>query len=448
VADALDTWASAPSDSEVLDALLVAFVDLYRGMKQRDAGWYGAMGVTVGGSELPAIMGLSPYSSFYDVAASKLAILLGTDSWDGGGEACWWGVLFEDVIGAFVEVDLGGTIRGDDICIRDYPGHRNSPDGYIVARFYRGADGRPRLWTSDMPPDIPTTPRILLLEFKCPMSRKPKGDVPRHYVPQVLSGLAVSPVAHAGLFVDAVFRKCGLLDLGDTPDYDHAYHRFDQGKKPVAWSHPVAWGLIAVYAPLLDAPLRVRYGWRGDAWQEGDPPSEAPDADAGLAAWHVHSAYFGLRLKDQRACPDVADLGDMEARLFNRALGLVNRGRFPARRGPPCFADGRGAPLHTGAEVAAAIEAMRREAPEHHWLFGVLPWKLLEVDYVPVDRQPGFLEEVLPLIEAVHRAVAEAREAPDPLGFLAAKGGRPPAGEGRSTAVGLGEVQDLFDSLA
>jgi hypothetical protein len=64
-----------------------------------------------------------------------------------------------------------------------------------------------------------------LLEFKCPLSRRPDGGVPKQYLPQLWSGLAVSPVAHAGLFVDVVFRKCALADLGPGPEYDREYHR-------------------------------------------------------------------------------------------------------------------------------------------------------------------------------------------------------------------------------
>jgi hypothetical protein len=445
-----EEWPVSAAPSVDLDALLVDFVRTYNGMRQRDAGWYAVMGVTVGGSELAAIMGHNPYSDFFDVVASKLATLEGGSSWTGGGEACWWGTLFEDVVCAYVEADLGGPIRGDDICIQEVEGHRNSPDGYIVARLYRGTGGALHLWTTDMSPEIPTTPRILLLEFKCPMSRKPLGRVPRQYVPQVWSGLAVSPVAHLGLYVDAVFRKCGILDLGDTPDYDTDYHRYDRG----AWELPVAWGLIGVYAPLLDAPRRTRLGWRHDEWAAGDPDPDAPDADASQAAWQIHTAYFGLRLKNLASgTREVVDLGDMEARLFNRTLGLIDRKRFPVTRGAACFADGRGAALHTGRLVGEAIEALRLAAPADHWLLGVLPWKLFEVSYVPVARRPGFMAEVAPEIAAVHQTVKEARAAADPAAYLRAKAlaatnRRSPPAASHSTAVDEAVIQDLFDSIS
>ena len=426
-----------------LNELLGQFVGLYSGMRQRDHSWYTAMGVTIGGSELAALMGLNPYSSAFDVIMDKLTTLAGGESWGGGGEACWWGTLFEDIIGAYVEADLGAPIQGDDICIREHPGHRNSPDGYIVARFYRGTGGARHLWTTDMSPRIPTVERILLLEFKCPMSRKPLGTVPRQYKPQVWSGLAVSPVAHLGLYVDAVFRKCGVADLGDSPDYDTGYHRFDHGR----WELPVAWGLIGVYAPRLDAPRRVRLGWRGDEWAAGDPPADAADADAAQAAWQIHSTYFEMPLRGA-ADPEVADLGDMEPAQFNRALGLINRGRFPVTRGAACFADGRGAALHSWDDVCGSIEALRRSAPDDHWLLGVLPWKLFEVNYIPVDRRPGFMAEVAPLIAEMHRTVAAARETADPAAYVARVMGRPPPREGRSAILDESDVQDLFDAIA
>ena len=42
-----------------LDDLIDTFVDLHKGMKQRDASWYKCMATTVGGSELAALMSIS-----------------------------------------------------------------------------------------------------------------------------------------------------------------------------------------------------------------------------------------------------------------------------------------------------------------------------------------------------------------------------------------------------
>lgn len=429
-ATADDTAADLAS---TLDEILCGFVQQHGGMRQHDQSWHSTMGVTVGGSELAALLGKNPYSDFYDVVESKLATLAGR-AWAGGGAACWWGTLFEDTIAAYTAADLGSAVRGDDICIRMFPGHRNSPDGYLVARLYRGADDALHLWTTDMPASVPTLPQIALLEFKCPLSRRPTGSVPRQYRPQVWSGLAVSPVASFGIFIEGVFRKCAFADLGDSPGYDTAYHRRRNGDEP-PWAGPVACGLIGVYAPAKSAPRRVRLGWKGDERAPGDPPGET---DAATVAATLAAASAA-------AVPGVADLGAAPAYVFERALGLIDGKRFPIRRGPPCFVDGRGPALR----AAAAVVDFQRTAPPDHTLFAVLPWKLFDIHYHPVERRPGFMDEVAPLIREVHRTVAEARAAADPAAFLAAKKAAARAKDGAApVALPPDAVQSFFDSLA
>lgn len=451
----------APPESRFrwLDRQLEAFVEVHAaaGSKQRGAAWYRLMGETVGGSELAALLGMSPYKSFYDIVESKLAAQTGLPStFDGGGPACWWGSLFEGVIELVVAADLGAPLRGTDICIRAAPGHRTSPDGYLVVRVVPGEGPTPpALWTTDRgPPPEECEPLVALVEFKCPYSRRPDGAVPAHYRPQVWSGLAVSPLASFGLFIDSVFRKCSLEALGPGPEYDREYHRAKSDQAP--WGDPFAWGLIAVYAPRLDAPRWVRLGWRGEEWAPGDPDPGDADADASLAAWQVHSACLGMSSRAGRADPslDAADLGDCPPRVFDRALGLIDRRRFPVRLGAPVFADGRGA----GGGLAAAVRRFHEDPPADHWLLGLLPWKLFEVNYVPVARRPGFLEEVTLLVDEVHEAVAAARASPDPPEWVrqarASAPKRSRAGargqeDTRGTHYGGAESQqDLFDAIS
>lgn len=447
--DAMSRW---------LDELLKAFVALHTGNRQRGASWYQLMGSTVGGSELSALLGSSPYRSFYDVVAEKAAAASGSAAaFSGGGPACWWGSLFEGVIELVVAVDLGAPLRGTEICIQAAPGHRTSPDGYLVVRVLPGEapEEAPRLWTTDEECPEAYTPRVALVEFKCPYSRRPNGAVPANYRPQVWSGLAVSPVAHFGLFIDSVFRKCSLEALGPSPDFDREYHR--AASDTVGWGAPLAWGLVAVYAPKLSAPLGVRMGWKGAAWAPGDPSPDSPDADLSLVAWQVLAACLGAISRGGDASGETIDLGDCPPKVFDRVLGLVDRGRFPSRLGPPCFADGRGSPLHCDRDLGAEIARLRREAPSGHWLLGLLPWKLFTVDYVPVARKPGFLEEIAPLVDEVHSAAAAAVASGDPEGWIRAarasdtsrkRARRERPEDTRGTFYGGdAEKQDLFDAL-
>jgi len=404
-------------------AALNEFIELHSGVKQHDPQWYLSMALTCGGSEAASVMDINPYMTFRDVVESKIKRLEGDTSWD-GGEACFWGTLWEDVNAACVAVDLGCEVVGDTICIMHSPGVRYSPDGYTVARFYLDEKRKLRLWTTDMDKNIPVILIPVLLELKCPLTRKPKPTVPMYYRPQVQSGLVASPAALYGLYVEAVIRKCAISDMGPNPAYDTAYHRFDLVASPVAhddWvcgadgaeakdssdseeepqGHkglPLAWGIVYVYAPRMSAPRGVRMGWKGEDWAPGDPTSDGPNADAAHAAQSIYRKYYGVGPSSGFA-QEAADLGEVDAKTFVRTLELIDQKRFKVRRGPPCFADGRGAQLHTGNQVRRALDEAAEAAPEHYWLMGILPWKLFSLDYHTAKREPGFESMIQPLID-------------------------------------------------
>lgn len=391
--------------------LIDRFCSLYHNIKQRDKNWYTAMGSTIGGSEIAAIMGLNPYSSFNSVVYSKVEILRTGTCKKFGGDACWWGIIFEDIIGEYISIDIGNVLKGDNICIQEFPGHRNSPDGYIVANFYMD-DDKQVLWTTDMANDKSTFQEILLLEFKCPLSRKPTGIIPVYYETQLLSGLMVSPLAHCGMFVDALFRKSDLFDfeMGKiTNSFDLTYHKNDK----TIYNNPLAWGMIAVYAPEMDAPKNIRI---------------KESCDIAYTAWEMHSKYFREPLTYKRGGNnEIIDFGDIDNRVFSSVLCLIDNGGFQIKRLTPQFSDGRGMNYFPLNKV---IEKIANEPPENYWLLGVIPWKLFELHYSFIEREFGFKEKVMPLIDKVHVAVNEILN-----------------GQCEKNIVTCDE-QDLFDDLA
>jgi hypothetical protein len=442
----------AAESTSVVDARLAeklaeldAFVARHADLRQRTPEWYARMAKTVGGSDIAAVLGLNPYSSARKVVDAKAEALQGRDAWFGGSSATRWGVLFEDVAAAVVAADFGSPVRGDEVCICAVPGHRYSPDGYIVGRGWApgaeaaaaaaGAARRP-LWTTAAPAAAAGRPRVVLIEIKCPYSRQPAGRVPPQYAPQLWSGLdpAVSPLAEAGLFVDCAFRKAPWAALGPGPGYDTAYHARDRGA--FAGAAPYAWGLVLVFAPALDAPRSARLGWAGPVWAPGDPAGVGPDADAAHAAATLAPPEPALA-----AFGALADYGALGAAGFDRLLALLDAGRLLPCRLAPQFADGRfGGPPPAPADLlAAALAAARanpgmcpadsrgeagwagaswaapgpalRALPPHFVPVGVIGWKLFEPDYLPVERRPGFLADAGPAIDAVHAAAVERVEA-------------------------------------
>jgi hypothetical protein len=400
--------AAHQKDYERREAELEAFLAGVKGFEQRTPEWYGAMGTTVGGSELAAVLGRSPYASFYSVAANKVAIRRGrAPAWT-GSVPCWWGTLFEEVVAEVVAADLGGRVRGDSVCIQAFPGHRNSPDGYLVVRQAPGQGG-PVFWKGRSPPPRGLEAKTALLEIKCPLIRRPAGEIPRQYLPQLWSGLAVSPVADFGLYVDAVIRRCRIVALGGGPAFDGSFH---SRCRPFA-AGPFAWGALAVFAGPGGPPAG-----RGAEWPAAAPAEEAA---AEAAAAEAAAAEAALERIGEAGGGWPVDFGGLAPGSFEEALRLIDGRALAVVRLPPAFHDGRG-PNYEGreGEAWALAEAAARAPPGHRFL-GLLPWKLFELHYHPAAAHPNFEKEILPRVGELHRLVEEALASPDPERFLEEK---------------------------
>ncbi len=348
-----------------LEKLLVQCVDLIKrnGMMQRSKAWELSMGITVGGSEIAAVLGMNPYSSRQLVIETKANILMGYHSFF-GGEACDWGSLFEEIIGMYVEIDLGGKIYGDNVCIQKYVGHRNSPDGYIVAKYYYDEeDDEYKLLTTDLEHDVEFAyARIILLEFKCPHGRKPDGIIPKQYIPQLWSGLAVSPFAEGAMFVDASFKKCSLDSIGCNYMFDTIYHK-------TSLSHPnklpIAWGVIGIY-------------------------SENAGDYSYVSQFNKNAVIPNCKL---------IDFGKMDKFGFIKCLASIKNKKYRIEVILPSFADGRGEQrFKTPSDY---VNELAQKSGDDYFI-GVLPWKLFEVCYATGHAHSDFTGVILPEITRVH----------------------------------------------
>jgi len=439
------------------DLMIESFVALHASRpRQRSAGWLAGRERTIGSSELAALMGMNPYQGVASTVASKA----GLRRWEGGGVACWWGTLFEPAAEALLALETGATLRGTDISVpAGFAGHAGSPDGYCAAWLFSdpARDGAWRLLTTDEATQkeaegCPRARQTLLLEFKCPYRRLPKSGVPKHYRPQLWSGLALAPIAHRALFVDTVFRKCPLWSLGPGGEYDWDYHR---ERRPAYWGGAVAWGLTGVYAPLPGRRARASRAGAG-AGADADRPWKPEelggggDDDAAYVAWQLYAESLGLELELREGAPAAGpvDFGSCEAPHFERALDFAaNRGALPFEHVGPCFPDGRGADLRSAPAIGAAVDALAAAPPEGHYLLGVLPWKIFEINYAFEERRPGFLDEVRPLVEKALGQAAAIREAADPHEAFQELFGGGRAAE-KSDPEAEAETQAFFDWVA
>lgn len=440
-----------------LDKLIDQFVALYTDRpRQRSEAWLAGRAGTIGSSELAALMGMNPYQGLAATVASKA----GLKGWTGGGVACWWGTFFEPAAEALLAVEVGSTPKGTDISVpAAFAGHAGSPDGYCVVGAYRDPEhgGAWSLVTTDAAAqaraeEAAVVRQIVLLEFKCPYRRMPKGDIPKHYRPQLWSGLALAPIAHRALFVDTAFRKCALADLGPSAAYDWDYHR---ERRPERWGGAYAWGLAAVYAP-APAARRKRAAPEGAAGAAGAPGAgdhAAPPRDPAREAWGLYAALLGQQPElvpagdGVRLVAGPADFGDCDNAAFEKMLGYAaNEGLLRHEHVGPCFPDGRGPDLRTGEAIGAAIDALGEAPPEGHYLLGVFPWKIFEVSYVFAERRPGFFDEVRPLIDRALGLATAIRGAPDPNEAYRAQF-EPALKKSAAPPPGAASAEEFFDWL-
>ena len=404
---------------EKYESLLVAFCSLWeRGPEQRTKIWYELVGKTIGGSELAAILGIDHYRDVTSVIRYKLATLCNYEQVEinnmSSPVACQWGIVFESVIMSVVEADLKTKIYGDSICIQILEGHRTSPDGYCVisvdkkgkllTRIGHGSAtvpcasspikmGHNNIYDRDF--DLSARkPQLLdemfdnadkyiaLLEFKCPFRRKPTGIICDQYVPQVLSGLAVSPVAHVGLFVDSVIRICSYKHIGFNSFYNKRVHK---ERSLSGW--PVAWGLIGVYAPTLSAPQELRI------FNHRDMPGIT------LSILEIVQDMFDeFSAIENDSCEEIIDFGSFGQETFEQLFDCINRKMVKLVRSPPVF-------KMKDLEKLDMFEYLNENCPHDYGLVGVLPWKMFSVDYCFVNREEKFLDRIMPVVDKVHEYV-------------------------------------------
>lgn len=335
---------SVLSSEERLDE----FVKLWTGIKQRDASWYKLMYTTLGGSELASVLDKNKYKKRADVIKDKVLLRLGESVFN-GGPACTWGVIFEDILGLCYEQLFNTKIKGDEICIQVYKGHRNSPDGFSVLNL--NVDGEIAMDDSNIIGDL-----ITLLEFKCPYSRSPAA-IPIHYEVQVQSGLGVSPVADIGLYTDALFKRCTIMQLSGSGFKDNSkYNNVSLDEDlTIKFHNYVRHGRIIKLEKSIKSKLFY-----------------------GIIGVFASNA-------DNKDMSDV-DFGNMGYFEFEMILNKINDKRYNIVRRP-------------------LYDINYSEWISDPLFIGVIPWKLYQINITFVERNPRFLEIALPYINSVHEEV-------------------------------------------
>lgn len=368
-----DVCKLPPSAHEILDA----WIEFHEsnGIVQHSAEWLREKRFVVGGSKIAMVMGDCPYSAVSQYVLEKssgINVQMGI--------AAQWGNMMEEIIKQQVERDFDCKVLGENLFVRDptYKGVAYSPDG--VAAMYVGARGsHPNRGGSvcnliDDPlldNAAEKAPRIVLVEFKCPWSRIPDGSPPANYVPQVKMGLDMIRIASIGLLAEGVYRRCTIPQLG-TGEFNDEHTAKTKGaiKSPAECIRSGIIGLFVVSHPIQSHGLF-------DDW---------PTWYRQLREWRKTNG---------------ADFGALPADLFTVLMAAVDR-RDLSTWYPqwPMSAEDATREFICCCRSSGCIP------------LGVLPWKLLRIDYHWIAPEYGFIEKVGPRISMINEAIIESVKNP------------------------------------
>lgn len=399
--------------------------------KQGTKAWLAKKSSCIGGSEIAALIGLNPYSN----RARLLLKKAGLDTTVNFGIACWWGTMFEPVTENLLARTFRTPVIGTDIHIRceELPAHANSPDGYAAVPFARpfpDEAGPAESFTMcfDLEAAIARGDEVIvapaLIELKAPYSRIPNGKVPKYYVPQLLSGMALSPPTAVGVYAEVVYRLCALDELCFSSNaYCKNYHDKDARTANKLggeiWQAPLAIGMTAFYAPKPG----TRAARRARATEEGKEVKFNDDITlkgCDQVCTEMLAKSCGCRINEVRpgdaseGVMDIGEIADSSKGAFDQLMSFVNSREVTVQHSLPHMADD-----FTEDRPASLSEFMvRAEAPpdEHHYLLGFLGWKVFQADFHQIPKQHDFVESVLrEPVEAFMRDLSAIRAAENPL---------------------------------
>ena len=189
--------------------------------EQRSNEWLEQRKYIIGASEVATIMGLNQYKTIKDLAHSKS--IKNTFS---GNFYTRWGCVLECVIENLtarifdVIIYESGSIPGIVSHVTGRPIQATSPDGLSVISGKKLLEliNNSSLFNEDV--DVkPDENYITLFEFKVPAIRRPKGEIPKNYKPQVMTGMCTCNT-DIGIFGDCLIRMSPISSFNWGLEYN------------------------------------------------------------------------------------------------------------------------------------------------------------------------------------------------------------------------------------
>ena len=407
--------------------LLIDFCNTWKHLpEQGSIEWSNArqMSVAIGGSDMGSVMGLNKYTKYKDWIASKVGLTKFN-----GNIYTRWGKLFEHISTRTTEMMLkmdSSIFETGSIPCYARKGIKYSPDGLgIVKLKCSGAINDKVLNTEEY--------LYVLFEFKSPFSTIPDGHIPPHYVPQALTGMCSLPHIDVALFINNLYRKCGLSDFNYSPKYDDSFHKTDKSRNFKA-VNPIAMGVIYFYqTPNQKTRFNEYHGYidrndidnndnnndnndnnNDDDDNNNDDDNNDDDDDIGDAMDEMDIApvYKNQDLPEQiRYIKSPIDFGCANYYVIASLLCLVEKKFISVYYDEPYIIPNELSQISFLVaqsltddnknidQINEEIKNIQKINQSQMFMkasdkfIGFLPWKLLKSDIIPQIKDPQFLED-------------------------------------------------------
>lgn len=412
--------------TELMDIIVKYIKEQAEAPAQKSQEWYSLKRKTIGGSEVATVLGLNPYKKPHQLIAEKIG--LPGNEFD-GNSATRWGNLFETVTRDFSVKFL--KMEHDIIEMGSVPGviqgQRYSPDGIGVVKLKTNNEDE----DSDVEEDEEESIKdnydnfIVLFEFKAPFKTIPDNKVPKHYMPQILTGLLTINIAEIALFVNNCYRKCPLKDLNFNITYDTVFHSGDLTKrltKVQKLEKVYAVGMICFYQTKADADKYMEYcgyTYKDDSDNDSDDPDKFYKEFENV--YTSHSDYDLDILLNSTEEP--IDFGESRQYVMDRVLELHDEKRIKAVYLPmilnhTAVNEMEFAQIHNikhsleNKEPKKAMKTLYNnflvECDDKEWVpIGYLPWKLVKSDVKTVTPDENWKDTIKAPIQDALKIINE-----------------------------------------
>jgi hypothetical protein len=400
--------------TNILNKLINKNVDL---APQGSDEWLAVRKYTIGGSEMSIITGDNPYSKLDNLVAQKVGF-----SKFNGNIACRWGKIFEVVTQRLTERILNidhiyetGSLEG---AVKN---QRYSPDGLGVVKLQcESYFEDEKIETEEY--------CIVLFEYKSPYSSIPMGIIPKYYLPQVKTGLCSISIADFAIFINNLFRKCSMIDLNQSLDYDIDFHSRDKKFVPEI---VLAFGVNIFYqTPDQITKFMEIYGSTESKFNNTSSDtdetslSDATDCDSHNIFSKINSPIYNnvnrqtpaiykyienIIQCNMKLSPiisgkkiSVRDFGKSYYQDFNNLLELYDNGYISVHYCEPHICESyydneflatQNKKPSVLDKLETSIENYKKEIDIYPNILGYMPWKLFKSDIIYEERDPTYLNK-------------------------------------------------------